>query len=213
MRPIHPIVKRFERELSLLEAIFLREQTAVISGGFWTAGRALSAQAYVTIRLTDAWGRFCRRLILTCASGMVFTLGGTPVPRSPRVRSGQSPIEALWDQYPNPRRKREQAWEPDWHIIQQALDAARRLAIQNELQVTLGLGITSPAPEELRAVRNFLAHRSSVTNTKIDGLRQRIGLAASSEPERVLRYAAVNGKALFQDWCDDLRQRARTAAQ
>jgi len=160
------------------------------------------------VRIHDAWARSCRKLILLSAQGGITTLGGISLPRSSQVASHQSPLDALKPMYPN-----RHFWEPKWFDTGKAIEAAQKLQIANFPTVSAGLGSSGHAPDELRACRNYIAHRNQVSNDELDGARAHWGLPSSSTAEQLMNTAVTGGAPLFELWWRDLLLRFTAAVQ
>ena len=180
--------------------------------GVWRDPVPIAVQSYATIRLHDAWARFCRALVLLSGRGRVITLGGTYVPCSPITAQGQSVLAALRSTYPQ-KRQTHIVWEPRWFDPAEAIDAANRLRVGNFPTISAGLGVTGYAVDDLRACRNFLVHRNETTYHRVDYLRARLGVGTSASVEELLNAKITGGAVLFHVWCAELLQRASLASQ
>lgn len=212
MQSLAKLVHDFVKEAVLLELLFDDQVHHVRRTGLWINPGPTAIQSYAVMRLHDAWARFCRRLVLRCARGKLVTAGGSYVPRSPTVRSSRSPLDALKSTYPAGRQNW-RVWEPRWFDPDQAIDAAKRLGIGNFSTVSAGLGLTGPGLNELRACRNFFAHRNEQTDHGLDDLRARLGLPLSTPAEQLPNTTVFGGSRLFHVWCFELSQRATLAAE
>ncbi len=152
------ISRQFEAEVALLAALFDAQLGNLSADGVWASPSAYAAQSYAVMRLHDAWSRFCRTLVLTSSTGRARTTVGYLVPRSPIVPVGARPIDVLRSRYPGPVA-RNPVWEPSWHLQPDALNAAQNLRVQNYATISGSLSPASVAIADLRACRNFLAHR------------------------------------------------------
>ena len=108
------------------------------------------------IQLQIEWEHFVRSLILDSAVGLHSTRSGLVKSNlAVRLRSREHASRVLISQY-NKRRH-----EPDWYLPQDAIVAAGKLALTNENQIATELGVTPWELDDLRHLRNFIAHRSS----------------------------------------------------
>ena len=107
------------------------------------------------IRLHDMWTRFSRELIIISAGGRPYTAAGVRLSYVPGVKKIRDVIPMLKKSYGNRWR-----FEPKWFFATKCLDAANRLKIQNYNIISGALGSTNSPVEELRVVRNYMAHRS-----------------------------------------------------
>lgn len=202
--------RAFRDEVQRLQALFLGQERPNAAEGFWRAPDPWAIQATCVIRLHDEWARYCRAVVLASASGKASTLRGVAIPRSPLVARGQSALAAL--RSTNARWLRINIWEPKWHEPSRAIDAAARLRISNYADFSAGLGATSVAPEELRVVRNYLAHRHRTTADELVNVKRRVGIPRSARPEEIPRWIRSNGSVLVSEWSEELLRLARQAA-
>lgn len=216
-RVLLDVFSAFDREVSRLRTQF-ESYFAAPHRGYWL-GPEPAGQAATLIRLHDAWARYCRSLVLLSARGNVLTLRGTLLSRPPTVQRQQRPLDALKACYPFQVQRR-YLWEPRWYEPTHAINAARLLQIGNLATVGAGLGLTQPipgvnlgSPEDLRLVRNYLAHRGQVSSDALVTLRQRLGVSARLPPDAFPKVRIPGGATLFAAWCLDLRTRAYQAAQ
>ena len=125
------------------------------------------AREDATIQLQDQWSVYCRDLILASWRGGISTLGGTTLKRRSGDCSNSAALDTLRATYVG-RSKKSKTWEPKWFDSVQALDAAKRLGIANFAEVSSGLGL-SPSPlDQLRAVRNYFAHRGKDSADRLE---------------------------------------------
>ena len=212
MTSLEKVLRSFRGEVSLLRQLFDGQIPLLTLGGMWKNPIPIAVHAYLVIRLLIAWTYFCRTVVLLSARGHVNTVTGAYLPRSPVAAQGLSAIAALKATYPPPRRARP-LWEPKWYEPAEAIDAAQRLKIANFATVSAGLGLAGFGVEDLRLVRNFLAHRSEFADQQLHAVRKRLGLSLSTSPEELLVTLVPGGATLFQTWCWELLQRATDAVQ
>lgn len=116
------------------------------------------ARENATIQLQDQWSAYCRDMITASWRGGCTTLGGVVIPKRAGLSSYASAVAALRATYVGTAKK-SKYWEPKWFDPVQALDAAKRLGVPNLPTLSAGLGLTPSPLDELRAVRNYFAHR------------------------------------------------------
>lgn len=212
MTSLPGLLRDFRKETVLLRLLF-EGQAAFFGGiGLWTNPRPTAIQSYAVVRLQDCWARFCRNLVLLSARGRVRTAGGATLLRSPLVHRNQSPLDALKMTYSR-RRQRWVFWEPKWFDSGQAIRAAQQLRIANFAAVSAGLGLAGHGIDELRACRNFLAHRNQLSDDELDPLRNRLRVPMSTPAEQLANTVVPGGISLFDEWCAELLQRAAAAVQ
>ena len=210
MRSLTHCLHRFQREGRLLWLLFRDNRPH--SHGLWLCPQETAGQSYAVLRLHEAWARFCRELVLTSARGQVVTSTGAVVRRSPLVSQMRTPLVVLKASYP-PSRQRKFLWEPKWFDAGEAIDAARRLKISNFAEVSAGLGVAGHALDELRACRNFLAHRGRASDDEFDIVRSNHSLYRFVAAEEALNNPVEGGVTLFEFWHHDILRRARLAVQ
>lgn len=116
----------------------------------------------VLIQLQLEWEHFVRNVILDSATGK-FEYSSRPVVSSLPVRLGsrEQVSHYLLTLYRN--RK----FEPDWYLPSDAIDAASKLGLSNYANLSAQLGISPWKIDDLRHVRNFIAHRSKRSALKL----------------------------------------------
>lgn len=209
---LHRLFYRFDQRAALFGSTF---QAAVLGGydlSVATPPQNRMAAWYCLVGLFDTWSRFCRDLVLMSSVGGVLTLSSSLVARSPFVGVRDDPIVALEVQWRSAGLK----WPrfgPSWDRQSDVLDAARVLALANSPAIQAALG-NLPAIVELRACRNFLAHRHEGTanHREIVALRRRIGASAAKVDSGTLPAQRIlGGLTVFEAWCTDLRIAGRLA--
>ena len=181
-------MRRYSREVDRLTTTF--DGRSAPAAGFWTDYPASASRDYSVIRLHDAWARYCRSLVLVSAQGGMTSLDGTRLRRSvpPDVR----PLDALKPLLPQSQQRRRN-WEPAWHIGGQTINAATLLRVVNITSISLALGASVRQLDELRAVRNYVAHRSPTAAAGLAPLRRRIGVSSAVPVERILSLHLLPG--------------------
>ena len=207
--------RRFAVDVDRLESVF----RDALRGGFTldSATPALNRAAawHCVIELQDCWARFCKEAVLVSARGGVVTRSGRTVPRSRLLGPRDDPeqeLQRLWQQsYGHWPR-----FGPSWEVPVRAIQAAQLLAIGNFAQFSAGIGAQAFAPQELKACRNFLAHRHAGTANHQDILllRQRVGGSAFGVAPGALSAQFIQGQVtVFEDWCNELIALAGAALQ
>lgn len=157
------------------------------------------------VRLHDAWARYCRELVVSSAGERPTTASGIRLPLAPGIRCRRDVIPTLLATFRGPR------YEPKWARAQKAIDAATRLHVANVQQIAAALGASNSPAEELRVVRNFLAHRG------VDTARQVRALSVYSTRKLNWRLLAADhvgpGVTRFEDWVIRLEALAEAAIQ
>ena len=146
-----------------------------IIGEFDHGGRLTGAQKYIVeralLQLQIEWELFVRNLILDSATGQYTDSNGKVVsklgiPAPTRERASH----VLISRYKRRRR------EPDWYLPKDAIQAANLLAVTNLQNIAAWLGLSPWEIEELRYIRNFIAHQSKESALEV----RRRGLLPSS---------------------------------
>jgi hypothetical protein len=160
------------------------------------------------IRLQDRWGSFVRDLILTSYVGNVVTASGNPIPKlMPGLRKATA-LDHLRITFTG-RTKKLPWWEPNWYDAAEAIDAATRLQIGNLAEISAGIGLTPSPLDELRAARNYVAHKNKQSVEKIaPHLRAHPSRASL---HAYLQAPVVGGVSRFAAWCIQLDQMALLA--
>ncbi|UTM01270.1 hypothetical protein MID00_17505 [Alcaligenes sp. NLF5-7] len=109
------------------------------------------------MQLQIEWEHFIRRLILDSATGQFQGINGTVVsglPNPPKTR--EQALYTLLSTFRNNNNNR----EPEWSHSNKAIDAATRLKLSNLTEITNYLGVTPWPLDEMRYLRNYIAHQS-----------------------------------------------------
>ena len=114
------------------------------------------------IQLQIEWEHFIRAVILDSATGKYRAKSG-PVSSTLAVKvlSREHAGFVLISQY----KKRQT--EPDWYLPMDAIAAAGKLALTNEATITTELGVSPWELDDLRHIRNFIAHCSGRSATSV----------------------------------------------
>jgi hypothetical protein len=192
-----------------------REDSAEVVNGFMAAHAAppslschssqqLACEGAV-IKLQDRWAHFCRELVLNSAVGAVRTTQGNFIVR--RFGTEYEALKALRATFTGKSKKRPD-WEPRWFDPGEAIDAAQRLRVVNFGTVSAALGSTPSPLDDLRAVRNFFAHRGKLAGSTA---RVRLGLCTTADLHSYLAFPLLGGALRFESWVLTLQIIARAA--
>jgi len=162
------------------------------------------------IRLQDSWARFCSELVILSALKEPVTRGGHRLTQAVGIKSIRDVKKEAWAMS-YPKRQMPPKWEPRWHLPQVVLDLGLKLQLGNYTQIKSGISISQSPLEELRCVRNFLAHRGRRTGSELRALNTRQGLAQSTRARDLLSHLVVPGIPLFERWVHILRLMADVA--
>lgn len=196
----------FAGEIARHRAVFLRALANQPS----TTGTDLALQQFAgwhcLIALHDAWSRFCKHAIIVSALGGVVSNSGNTVAPSPVLAGGASPLDYLQSNWPK-GLGRCYPEGPKWYEAPVADVAAQILQIGNYAAFSGAILAKADAPTELKACRNYLAHRDPGTenHNDIQNLRARIKVAGTTpHTERLAEYKVSGSTTLFEEWCIEL---------
>lgn len=147
------------------------------------------------VRLHDRWNNFVRELILLSTIGGVHRASGLYVPRQVGVPTRYDALVKLRSTYTG-RQRKPPRWEPKWFDAAEAIDAAQRLAPVNLNDISAAIGSTPSPLAEIRAVRNYVAHRG---RQAADNLRAYIP-TASVGIHQFLTQPVSGGVSRFRNW-------------
>ena len=161
------------------------------------------------IQFHDAWARFCRELVVLSAYAQPLTAHGQRLSRAPGIQNRHQVIPALLSTYH--RRK----YEPSWDQPGDCIDAARRLQVLNYSTIFAGLGLSlTPSPiDQVRYVRNFLAHKNAENARRVAQVAAEFGLTNVRVPEVLVMSVVHPGVSVFIQWVHRLRLMAWLAIQ
>lgn len=109
------------------------------------------------IQLQIEWEHFIRRLILDSATGHHQASKGrvfSAIAKPPKNR--EQALYSLLSTFRNNNGGR----EPEWSHSSKAIDAAARLQLSNLADISACLGVTPWPLDEMRFLRNYIAHQS-----------------------------------------------------
>lgn len=117
------------------------------------------------IMLQNSWELFVRAIVPDSSLGIFSDNSGVircQLPTVPKCRREASRI--LIGAY---KKRRE---EPNWYDPRDAIDAAIKLKLSNEATIAGALGVSPWELDDLRWIRNFIAHSSERSAIKVRGL-------------------------------------------
>lgn len=152
----------------------------------------LAERALIQIQIE--WEHFVRNLILDSATSKFENASGLITSRSyPRLRTREAAAHVLIGTYPR------QPHEPDWYLPVRAIDAAIRLDVSNHSQIGAELGLTPWPIDELRHLRNFIAHKSKRSALKVRATGF-VGASASIEALQIALQFGAGGAKRYVEW-------------
>lgn len=208
------VYNAFTAEITIHRGVFLK----ALQNQHTEAGIDLHLQYFAgwhgLIGLLDAWSRFCKDAIIASALGGVVTRSGSLLVASATVPVGISPLSYLKQKWPSKGYGSCYSDGPYWYVPSTADMAAKILSIGNYATFSAAILAKVDTPTELKACRNFLAHRNKGTQEHKDviALRTRIGAGAATPHTEKLAEEMVSGNiTLFEEWCIELDGIAATA--
>jgi len=163
-----------------------------------------ACSAYAIIRLHDLWASHCRQLVIYSCNAGFMTLSGIRLPRAASLSTKSNPVEWLRHNWSS-TRKMDRSWEPDWHIPDQCLRAAKLLRIGNYNTVFNALSAITII-DQIRLTRNAIVHSHRFTYSRFRTLSSFLGLPRNISPVEII-YNRKNGTGplLFDYWISELR--------
>ena len=156
---------------------------------------------HALLRLQNEWELFVRNLILDCATGRYSDSRGPIIshlsPPAPRTR------EIAGHRLVSLYKRRN--FEPNWYRPQEAIRAAELLRLSNYNNIASQLGLSPWEIDELRHVRNFIAHRSksSAIELRTAGLTSVTGTIS---PVNSAFSYGTHGAKRYVAWCNFIKQ-------
>jgi len=164
-----------------------------------------AASEYCAIQLQDTWTRFCRDLIVGASLGNA-RFG----PSSPRAGQNLAPgalgVLSVGEALAELRRTWKSGssvqppwWEPRWFDTGQSTRALNILRPSNRNEIDAALNSSTNPIEDLRPVRNYVAHRGASTAGDIAAVARRSGLAEWRQPADIINHSRA-GAIVFDEW-------------
>lgn len=177
--------QRFDQQVATLRFELLTTPTVPVS-------------EYCVIQLQDAWTRFCRDLILRSSIGNANRAGGTKIIAS--IREEHDAVDLLRSRWRGGNSRQPPYWEPSWFDTQQAAKALSLLRPGNTNDINAALGSSANPIDELRPLRNYVAHRGPTSNAALLAWAVDKHLAWH-QPLDLLLQPAAGGSTRFEEWC------------
>jgi hypothetical protein len=159
--------------------------------------------AHAVIKLHDAWASRCRELIVKSSIGGYQTLSGISLTRSAVLGRSIDPVAWLRDNWTTKRMSN--TWEPDWHLPDQAIRAARLLGVANYVTIMNGLGAIT-ITNQVRFTRNALVHSLPVIFGRYRDQIHTLGLPHNTDLYDFI-YMRIDhtGVMFIDDWMDKMK--------
>ena len=161
------------------------------------------------LELDDAWVRFCRAMVIESVLDRRIGWRTSGVWTGPSLRSTQDVNRELC-RYLGPRNVF--FGEPKWQNPDLCIRSVHFFATRNAANISLGLGLPSPAIE-LRAARNFVAHHNRVTALALRPIASAYGTSHLSQLHNLLETLVVPGIPLLRSWIAEFRNIAEVASK
>lgn len=158
------------------------------------------------VRAQDSWARFCRELIVSSAYAQPITIDGRTVRRAENISTRQDVENAIHVLFHKKRTR-----EPEWHIAREAIDAAQKIGLTNRDYISAALGATPSPMEDIRPLRNYVAHRSARSRSLVMAVAQRHNVGDVQDALEVAAFAPQSGPLLFRRWMTQLQRMAWAA--
>lgn len=141
--------------------------------------------SFIVIKLHDQWNFRSRQVVLENYG-----------------RSESSMIEFLQSNWAS--RRMRVGWEPDWHLPQNAIRAARLLGVSNIADIQNALGSVTKI-EEVRWTRNAIVHNIPISFKKFRTvIRNNYGQVGIAPHEILFHRNSSTGQTVYEEWCNDL---------
>lgn len=157
--------------------------------------------AFVTIEALNLWASFAREFYLSCVqrakreSGTRVAVGISGLDTNAAAIAFAASIVRV-------RKAREPVWH-DPKVLLKVLTAAKA---SNMLQLQAALSYPTTVFTSLPTMRNFFAHRSQGTATKVAKVARAVGVSTKLRPSEVLcTRVGTRPQNVLSDWIDDIR--------
>lgn len=147
-----------------------------------------------TIQIQIEWEHFVRGVILDSATGNYSNTSGTVYSKNfSKVKNREVAASLLISTY------KKRLHEPDWYLPLDAIQAAQNLDVSNLSIIAAELGVTPWEIDELRHIRNFIAHKSKRAAIKIrdEGI---VFKGSTIDPVQIAKSYASNGIIKYSNW-------------
>lgn len=162
---------------------------------------------YSVISIFDAWGYFCRSVIVASSVGGIATSSGRVIPNGTFRSYRDAVIASRTDRLGKVRD------EPHWHDASTAISIARKFSVANFAEIANALGDTNSPSEQIRLLRNFCAHeRNADCYEKLIRSNWKPEIQGKSV-ESVLVSLQSDGRKRYEFWLDELQVLAIAAVQ
>jgi hypothetical protein len=162
--------------------------------------RERATASFLVLEAVTLWANFARSYYLSCALG-------TKSPDGGRLELGV-PFFANEDaalRFAASGERTRSRGEPVWHDFNAFGRVMTRLNPVDPTRLLTGLGYTSTVFRDLTPCRNFFAHRTRTTATKVKTVARRNGVNPDLPASDVVcSHASGRSDGLIVEWLDDL---------
>jgi len=211
---LQDVVDAFIAEVSAIEGVFHAS-----SGAVTVSSQVIDYDPIddgCVVSLWDSWNRFMRALLLSsCSSVQITGASGHLYCPALALTEAQAVTHLVQVSRSRSNSVRSMAGEPSWYDLNAIYDMTQELQLANSQQivtavtssaVSLGAGFVASNPiEEIRAIRNFIAHKG---NSSLSRARRYM----SSHVTAHTHDLQLGGVTRFSQWVDSLAAIAETAA-
>lgn len=203
--------RKFLSRTTHLLSIFLESELR-ISHRVGYQHSSIMAQEMAIIRIHDEWSRYCKELIILSACGKPVTLSGTVLPRIPKFRSKNDVIREVSTHFKATNRPQ----NIPWHVPQHIVPLVNKLKLANRSNISAGIGATPSPIDDLRNIRNFLAHKNEISIKKVHETAKALGLSSQFTALNIVKQFDPSrsfATSYIESWVNTLQVMAFVAAQ
>jgi hypothetical protein len=160
---------------------------------------------YCIVQLLDCWNRFVRDIVLASATGRARDVNGKAILPGPQGALSRAAamqyVRIKW-----PKGKKPYHWEPSWFDVGQADMVLDVLQPANALTLKTALGANTNPTEQLRAVRNYCAHRGPISAAKLRHPTRNWGPAQWRRPHDLVFHRPLQQMdSIYEGWTGGFR--------
>lgn len=176
----------------------LREASVLLHPPLSSPERVVAS--FVVVEALTLWANFARSYYLSCALGTKSPDGGRVQLGIPLLPDEQSAL-----QFAASRERNKSRGEPIWHDFNAFGRAMNALQLADQTRLTAGLAYSPRVFTDLPPCRNFFAHRSRGTASKVKTVARRNGINPNLPASDVVcSHPSGRAQPLVVDWLDDL---------
>jgi uncharacterized protein YfkK (UPF0435 family) len=182
------------------------------------SARIVIISEYCVVQLQDCWTRFTRDLIVFASLGnasfgpLSSRAGQILGPGVLGVQTFADAVTILRSRWTSGGGSKPPWWEPRWFDQRDAIQALKILQPVNGNDINAALGSSANPIEDLRAVRNFVAHRGATSAPRMRAVAQSVGSLGWAQPADVVNTSQA-GVVVFDSWVARLSAVATAAVR